>query len=54
MKDDLLSLVPFKLVLIVISHDSKNMKKGSTPTIASLQINNVRWTQFLKTKEKDL
>jgi hypothetical protein len=54
MEDDLLSLVPFKLALIVISHDFKNIKKGLTPTITSLQRNNVIWTQLLKTKEKDL
>ncbi len=56
MEDDLLSLVPFKLVLIVISHDLKNINKGLTPTITSLQRNNVIWTQLfkLKTKEKDL
>jgi hypothetical protein len=54
MEDDLLSLVPFKLVLIVISHDLKNIKKGLIPTITSLQKNNVIWTQLLKTKEKDL
>jgi hypothetical protein len=53
MADDLLSLVPFKLMLIVISHDFKNIKKGLTPTITSLQRNNVIWTQLLKTKEKD-
>jgi len=46
MKDDLLSLVPFKLVLIVISHDSKNIKKGLTPTITTLQRNSVIWTQL--------
>ncbi len=40
MEDDLLSLVPFKLVLIVISHDLKNIKKGLIPTITSLQRNN--------------
>jgi hypothetical protein len=54
MEDDLLSLVLFKLMLIVISHDFKNIKKGLTPTITSLQRNNVIWTQLLKTKEKDL
>jgi hypothetical protein len=54
MEDDLLSLVPFKLVLIVISHEFKNIKKGLTPTITSLQRNNVIWTQLLKIKEKDL
>ncbi len=54
MEDDILSLVPFKLVLIVISHDFKNIKKGLTPTITSLQRNNVIWTQLLKTKEEDL
>jgi hypothetical protein len=54
MEDDLLSLVPFKLMLIVISHDFKNIKKGLIPTITSLQRNNVIWTQLLKTKEKDL
>jgi hypothetical protein len=54
MEDDLLSLVPFKLMLIVISHDFKNIKKGFTPTITSLQKNNVIWTQLFKTKEKDL
>ncbi len=56
MEDDLFSLVPFKLVLIVISHDFKNINKGLTPTITSLQRNNVIWTQLfkLKTKEKDL
>ncbi len=56
MEDDLLSLVPFKLVLIVISHDFKNINKGLTPTITSLQRNSVIWTQLfkLKTEEKDL
>jgi hypothetical protein len=54
MEDDLLSLVPFKLMLIVISHDFKNLKKGLTSTITSLQRNSVIWTQLLKTKEKDL
>jgi len=54
MEDDLLSLVPFKLMLIVISHSFKNIKKGLTPTITSLQRNNIIWTQLLKTKEKDL
>jgi len=56
MEDDLLSLVPFKILLIVISHDFKNINKGLTPTITSLQRNNVIWTQLfkLKTKEKDL
>jgi len=56
MEDDIFSLVPFKLVLIVISHDFKNINKGLTPTITSLQRNNVIWTQVfkLKTKEKDL
>jgi hypothetical protein len=56
MEDDLLSLVPFKLVLIVISHDFKNINKGFSPTITSLQRNNVVWKQLfkLKTKEKDL
>jgi hypothetical protein len=54
MANDLLSLVPFKLMLIVINHDFKNIKKGLTPTITSLQINNVIWTQLLKTKEEDL
>jgi len=44
MEDDLLSLIPFKLMLIVISHDFKNIKKGLTPTITSLQRNNVIWT----------
>jgi len=53
MEDDLLSLVPFKLMLIVISHDFKNIKKGLTPTITFLQRNNVIWTQLLKTKEKN-
>jgi hypothetical protein len=37
MEDDLLSLIPFKLMLIVISHDFKNIKKGLTSTITSLQ-----------------
>jgi hypothetical protein len=56
MEDDLLSLVPFKILLIVISHDFKNINKGLTPTITSLERNNVIWTQLfkLKTKEKDL
>jgi hypothetical protein len=56
MEDDLLSLVRFKILLIVISHDFKNINKGLTPTITSLQRNNVIWTQLfkLKTKEKDL
>ncbi len=56
MEDDLLSLVLFKLVLIVISHDFKNINKGLTPTITSLQRNSVIWTQLfkLKTEEKDL
>jgi hypothetical protein len=54
MANDLLSLVPFKLMLIVISHDFKNIKKGLTPTITSLQRNNVMWTQLKKTKEKNL
>jgi hypothetical protein len=54
MEDDILSSVPFKLVLIVISHDFKNKKKGLTPTITFLQKNNVIWTQLLKAKEKDL
>jgi hypothetical protein len=56
MEDDLLSLVPFKLVLIVISHDFKYINKGLTPTITSIQRNNVIWTQLfkLKTKDKDL
>jgi hypothetical protein len=56
MEDDLFSLVPLKLVLIVISHDFKNINKGLTPTITSLQRNNVIWRQLfkLKTKEKDL
>jgi hypothetical protein len=56
MEDDLLSLVPLKLVLIVISHDFENINKGLTPTITSLQRNHVKWTQLfkLKTKEKDL
>jgi hypothetical protein len=53
MANDLLSLVPFKLVLIVMNHDFKNIKKGLTPTIISLQINNVIWTQLLRTKEED-
>jgi hypothetical protein len=56
MEDDLLSLVLFKLVLIVISHDFKNINKGLTPTITSLQRNSVIWTQLFKLKieEKDL
>jgi hypothetical protein len=54
MEHDLLSLVPFKLMLIVISHDIKNIKKDLTTTIISLQRNNVIWTQLLKRKEKDL
>jgi ABC-type Mn2+/Zn2+ transport system ATPase subunit len=33
MEDDLLSLVPFKLVLIVISHDFKNINKGWHPLL---------------------
>ncbi len=32
MKDDLLPLVPFKLALIIISHDFKDINKGLTPT----------------------
>jgi hypothetical protein len=56
MEDDLLSLVPFKLVLIVISHDFKNINKGLTHTITSLQRNSVIWTQLFKLQieEKDL
>jgi hypothetical protein len=33
MKDDLLSLVPFKLMLIVISHDSKTYRKVWHPLL---------------------
>jgi hypothetical protein len=56
MEDDLLSLIPFKLMLIVINHDFKNINKGLTPTVTSSQRNNVIWTQLfkLKTKEKNL
>ncbi len=32
MEDDLLSFAPFKLGLIVISNESKDIIKGSTPT----------------------
>ncbi len=32
MKNDLLSLVPFKLRLIIINHDFKDRRKGLTPT----------------------
>ncbi len=54
MANDLLSLVPFKLVLIVINHNFKNIKKGLTPIITSLQRNNVICTQLLKIKEEEL
>lgn len=33
MEDDLLSLVPFKLEMIIIGDDFKDIRKGLTPTI---------------------
>jgi hypothetical protein len=36
MEDDLLSLVPFKLALIIINQDFKNIYKGLTPTIVGV------------------
>jgi hypothetical protein len=36
MEDDFLSLVPFKLALIIITHDFKNIYTSLTPTIVGV------------------
>ncbi len=39
MKDDLLPLVPFKLALIIRSHDFKDINKALTPTNDRTRLN---------------
>jgi hypothetical protein len=52
MKDDFLSLVPFKLMLIIINNDFKDISKGWHPWVAHIGTNRSNQLKVLLTLQQ--